>query len=307
MDFSALAGAREQLVSELNAGHREVSELSAFQGFCCLLAAEQAGYQAPELLKKAADAFGISLQYNRKNPQPLIGLAYLFLLVKDPRGAAPYLAEVEKLAPDYPDLPPLKYWLSGKKPITQADSDADFRYEEVERLISASVAQYLQLHPLPSIEPQLYLRLQEQHMALRQLCERLQNQLSDLQAETESFYKLQPLWEQLKAFEVAVKVSQDFLRLVKRIQTDISEVEKLNQSLQHERTHLNELEQSLESLLDRCDAIADQLDDYDQQGFAIVDVEKYYQTLCQKIENLQESVEDSLARFQPTTLQANLR
>jgi len=307
MDFSALAEAREQLVSELNAGHREVSELSAFQGFCCLLAAEQKGYQAPELLKKAADAFGISLQYNRKNPQPMIGLAYLFLLVKDPRGAAPYLAEVEKLAPDYPDLPPLKYWLSGKKPITQADSDADFRYEEVERLISASVAQYLQLHPLPSIEPQLYLRLQEQHMALRQLCERLQNQLSDLQAETESFYKLQPLWEQLKAFEVAVKVSQDYLRLVKRIQTDISEVDKLNQSLQLERTHFTELEQSLESLLDRCDAIADQLDDYDQQGFEIGDVEKYYQSLCQKIENLQESVEDSLARFQPTALQANLR
>lgn len=307
MNFKALANSREQLVSELNAGHVEVSELSAFQGFCCLMAAEEQGFRAPDLLKKAADAFGISVQYNRKNPQPLMGLAYLFLLVKDPRSAAPYLAQAAQLAPDHPDLIVLNHWLLGKSPDQPAESASDLQsdqhYEEIERLISASVQQYLQLHPLPSIEPQLYLRLQEQQVALRQRCESLHAQLNAVQTNNESFgleYQLKPLWEKLKAFEVAVQISREYVSLVKSIQTDISVVEDFNLRLQlrAEEALLNELEQKLESWLDRCDAIADQLDDYDRQGFEISQVEKYYQSLCQKIEYLQESVEDNLERFQ---------
>ncbi len=303
MDFRALAGAREQWVSEVSAGHEEVSELSAFQGFCCLMAAEKKGFASPDLLKKAADAFAISVQYNRKNPQPLIGLAYLFLLVKDAKSAAPYLAQAAQLAPDHPDLVVLNQWLLGKKTDTSADLESDLRFEQVGRLISHSVQQYLQLHPLPSIEPQLYLRLQQQQLALRELCEHLHAQITELQAESESFgldYQLAPLWEKLKSFEVAVQVSQDYLRLIKGIQTDISAIEDLSMALQlrAEQALLDVLEQKLEIFLDRCDAIADQLDDYDRRGFEIAGVEKYYQSLCQKIECLQESVEDNLVRFQ---------
>ncbi|MBT9544324.1 MAG: hypothetical protein IV090_02955 [Candidatus Sericytochromatia bacterium] len=267
------------------------------------MAAENKGFESPDLLKKAADAFAISVQYNRKNPQPLIGLAYLFLLVKDAKSAAPYLAQAAQLAPDHPDLVALNQWLLGKTPERPADLESDLHFEQVERLISQSVQQYLQLHPLPSIEPQVFLRLQQQQWALRELCERLHSQITGLQTENESFgldYQLAPLWEKLKTFEVAVQVSQDYLRLIKGIQTDISAIEDLSQTLQlrSEQALLDALEQKLELFLDRCDAIADQLDDYDRQGFEIAGVEKYYQSLCQKIELLQESVEDNLVRFQ---------
>jgi hypothetical protein len=80
MDFKLLAVAKEKLESEINSGHAEVSELSTFQGFCCLLSAEQSGYRDREILKKAADAFAIGIQYNRKKPVATFGFGLSFFI-----------------------------------------------------------------------------------------------------------------------------------------------------------------------------------------------------------------------------------
>ncbi len=302
MDFKLLASAKEKLESEINSGHAEVSDLSTFQGFCCLLSAEQLGFRDREILKKAADAFAIGIQYNRKNPLPLLGLAYLFLLVKDPQNAAPYLARAQELDPDHPDLGALMGWLEGK--TSKPDPDTDAQLEKLEMLLAESLKRYLASKPLPAVDPNRYLRLQEEHLALQELCQNLQRDLKQFQADSDNLgleQQLQSLMAQLKPFEQAIKVSQDYLRLLRQMKTDVSETEALYQRLPllSEIRELNAIEQSLEYLLDRCDGFADRLDDYDQKGFDIQAVETVYHELCRKIEALQEGLEENLSRLQP--------
>ncbi len=269
-----------------------------------MLSAEQSGYRDREILKKAADVFAIGIQYNRKNPLPYLGLAYLFLLVNDPQSAAPYLAMAQQLDPHHPDLGSLMEWLEGKTNTTDSAPDSDAQLEKFELLLGNALKRYLASKPLPSIDPNRYLRLQEEHLALQELCQNFQRDLIQLQSESDLLgmeQQLQTLMAQLKLFEQAVKVSQDYLRLLRQIKTDVSETEALYQrlSLLTEVREINAIEQTLENLLDRCDGFADCLDDYDQKGFDIQAVERVYQELCRKIEALQEGLEENLSRLQP--------
>jgi predicted RNase H-like nuclease (RuvC/YqgF family) len=305
VNFKLLNSAIDQLNTTTRTEHKETSELSTFQGFACLLGAEQENFQNRELLKKAADAFSLAIQYDRSNPAPYLGLAYLFILVKDTVNAAPYLAEARRLSPEHPDLMTLDKLL---KPTSKTQDSAfenaqtDVRYESLERVIRQTLLQYLQNQPQPSIEPQLFLNLQAQHAGLQQTFEQLQEQIQEIQAEIDTFElerQINPLQKQLKAFESALLVSQAYLRLRSEILKNLERIEALHQKIAYESqlSAIRQLEEEIEILLDRCDGIADQLDGYHEKGYDISAVEKYYNDLCQKLEFLQDKVEETLEQM----------
>lgn len=303
MDFKLLNSAVKTLQNGVGAEHKETSELSAFQGFCCLLLAEQEGFQNRERLKKAADAFGASIQFNRKNPDPYLGLAYLFIWINEPESAAAYLDAAAELAPDHPDLTLLKQWIHPATSRTVAhDVETDGHYELLEHRISDYLFKLNPTHAIPSVDPERYLKLQEQHRFVSDALQTLKAQISDLQGEIDTFdleIKLDPLYKQLRAFEIALKISQTYLRLRTQIIKNCEEVDRLETQLAHESNaeSIKILEAKIEILLDQCDAIADQLDEFDKNGHDISSIEKYYNELCEKIEILQDSVEDTLERL----------
>ena len=100
MDLKHLMNMREEISGLSGKRHRE-SDVSWLHGLDLLEQAAAGGYRHKPFLIRAGESFLIAIQHNRRNPDPYVGMAYLYLLTGDQARAIRYLNEAQRVAPSH--------------------------------------------------------------------------------------------------------------------------------------------------------------------------------------------------------------
>ena len=100
------------------------------------------------------------------------------------------------------------------------------------------------------------------------------------------------LEREFQRFEAVAHLSSRYLSLLERIQNSLQVTESQLERLQ--QGHSTEPAQMIESLLDTCDQLADELDDLHNHGHAVTRLEKAYEQLAQRLSSLQDKLDEHL-------------
>ncbi len=310
MDFSAIASiqqTRQQLESRRQ-NQAETLMKSAFEAMRKAFD-PQAGRQKRQLLQAALEAFGNALQQQRSNPEIYIGLAYLLISLQEFAQAFNYLQEAQRLAPGHPDIEQMLAYLKQRSermlamPLTrtgaavpsepiQSEDEYDELYDKVESQLQTALAG-IQREVLPT-KPTLAL---SQSPALAQLFQDYQQLSQSLQRDLRilhSEFDTAPLEQQVARLNVFLKRCQGLL-------AGAEELKQLYQALMGFRAEVKGQIQTfspaaalppVDDLLDRCDAFADQLDEYERKGYALKELLECYEAVVEDLENLQNLIDE---------------
>jgi tetratricopeptide (TPR) repeat protein len=310
MDFSAIASiqqTRQQLESRRQ-NQAEALMKSAFEAMRKAFD-PQSGRQKRQFLQAALEAFGNALQQQRSNPEIYIGLAYLLISMQEFSQAHNYLSEGQRLAPNHPDIEQMLAYLKQRseriqtKPVVstgeanppdsiQSEDAFDELYDKVESQLQTALAG-IQREVLPA-KPTLVLSqsptLAQLFGHYQQLSQSLQRDLRILHSE----FDTAPLEQQLARLNAFLKRCQGLLAAAE-------ELKQLYQALQGFRAEVKGLIQAfspsaalppVDDLLDRCDAFADQLDEYERKGYALKELLECYEAVVEDLENLQNLIDE---------------
>lgn len=176
------------------------------------------------------------------------------------------------------------------------DMDYDQLYEKVEAQIYQRLRSYMQLH-LPSMSVDANeIKILEGHeerlsILILELHEKLRILEQDMDV-SELTQNLRPLEQQLSRIRAILDLSRRTRKLkvgLSRLTRDVMETHK-----QCDKRELSNqaFESKLEVYLDRCDALADQLDELENAGHGIQAMEKPYERVISLIESLQEKIDE---------------
>lgn len=301
MDFKALQQLQNQ---SQNLHARRQGEAAGLyqQGIEAFAQAMESEFRNKAALRTAFDKWMEALKLHRQNPEPYIGLGYIFLILNDRRSALTYFKAAQSVQPDHPDAALMLQHLvelstapspAATPPQTSAPfgDDLDALYDRAEHLLDFHLKQLLHL---PGLEPSPE-RAEIQRQA--QLCAdqgQILLEIKRLLKIVADEIDTAPLEKQLAVLEAAVKrletvheTSQAFAALAAEI-TAVNQ--RARQALEHFRPGA-EAEDSLETLLDDCDRFADRLDAFDAQHYAIVPLEPLYRQLIENVGILQEKLD----------------
>lgn len=323
MDLKALQQLQNKSQNLQSQRHQE-SANHYQQGLVAFAQAAGQNFRDKQALKTAFDCWMESIKSNRQNPEPCIGVGYVFMILGDTRTALMYFKSAQRLQPNHPDaalfvdylvqlssqkkpLPPVGLPVkpaglpghpagmpaqSGQTAIT--DDDYDAMYDRAEHLLDFHLKQMMSL---PGLEPCLS---SSDRKAQAQLCEDQQEILAEIKKlvkTIEDEIDTAPLEKQLQVLERALKrlqtvygISQQFGQIAQRIKTERQQAEaQLEQVIQGSAP---EAEQVLEALLDSCDQLADELESIENQKYSIAALEPLYQGLVDAVTQLQEKLDD---------------
>ena len=269
----------------------------------CLREAKANGFRDKTLLSRACDALFLAIQTNRTDPEPLVSLAYLMLLVQENKRAMTYLKRALELAPGHADAQKLlDYLVAGPAPAPaqtalapelplwpdEGPQDYDLLYEQCEQVM---MGQFKQLMSKP--QPQLALSqeaLQELVTGVQQLesiLEQIQRQLRVIDQEieiSELKYKLKPLNTYQQRQSRLLADSRIALQLLENISQDRRQVLAALRPVNPSRL----AGPDIDGLLDRCDRYADQIDAFENQAYAIAPLVSAYEEMVALLQEYQD-------------------
>lgn len=324
MDLALLQNMRAQ-TSQLADKRRDTSKEAYQQGLDLLAKAHASQFTDRAALKQASAAFIKAIQYNRQFADAYVSLAYLLLLINNQPMAIRYLHEARRVQPDHSDALALLDYIQHPEnytktvaPEIEAYDQGDFELQDLEAPVATvkrlqvvdqadeqveAVEQKIRKHlrlllgpqPQPVLDPNSLAQLEKRYQELQAVCQELDETLMDLEAEVDTSglrASMGPLERALQRLKTLRQVSRQLMRL--REEMDGLRAEVLQQ-VQAPSSESSQLESQLESYLDRCDRYADQLDEWDRQGFSIQQIEPLYARLVAAVEQFQEMLDEHQA------------
>ncbi len=269
--------------------------------------AEQAGYRAlfqaletrdfrtqKTLLLQAFDGFEQALRQERRSAEPYIGLACVMWLIGKPERARAYSAKARQLNPEHSDLKTLEQLLAAQKPACHPPT-ADLTESEYDQLAVILGGLLSQLQPLlkQPVSPQAQTRqyLQQAWQTLSPQIQALKQRIEALEADQDCH----SLFARLKLVESGCARLARHLSQCERLSHLLAQLEEQQaeiQRLQNQWLPGDAPEAKLDTLLDRADALADQLDACEQQGLPVQELLVAYEKMVQEYHKLEDVCHD---------------
>lgn len=255
--------------------------------------ARQEQFQNAETVQQAYAALKGAITQTPAIPEPYLGMSYLLWRTGHYDSAYFVCQEALKVSPGNKDALQIQAQLEKDprfKQISQNNGlDFDGLYDEVEALLLKNVHYYLQSQA--NITP---------GVVQRPIFEKLSTLVQEIESyihllETE--FDVSTLQSRLHPLQVLSRRQQKMSSISTQFKTIQAEMET-NLELTNQLIHLSvdpenpaEIESKVESLLDRCDLIADQIDDLEKQGHNTASLEQIYNQWIEKVAILQEQLE----------------
>ncbi len=325
MDFKQLMTMREEIGSLSSKRHKE-SDLSHLRGMSLMEKAYAGQFKNKALLLEASDAFMDAIQHNRRNPDPYVGVAYLFLLLGKTPKAIRYLNEARRVAPSHEkarlllesileqqeiekedaqdaaempqELPEEKAFAS-ELPVLGRDRDYDKLYDELESLLMEQSKALMNesMVAQPSFDNVELAPVRERSQELNRIYAHIDSQLKILDQEidtSELRVRLRPLDVMKRRLEMVLNTSADYQAIRDRCQKAQTQSQQLYRQILaiNSKAAQAQVEAAIEPLLDECDRIADALDGISNRGFDISPVEDFYQQLIGAVETCQDLLDE---------------
>ncbi|MGV3525552.1 MAG: hypothetical protein ACO1RX_15085 [Candidatus Sericytochromatia bacterium] len=298
MNLKELVHAQSQLLQHR---HSE-ADLLCQRAYYLIAEAEAGDFANKALLKQALQLFIQAVRQQRRAPEPYIGLAYLAILLEQRDQARRYLQTALGLNPQQSDAAQLLSYLEDTPPSASgiptfaevAFSDLDRLHEHIEQQLYDFVRTLMQQAP-PEISFEA-----EAIRALRQTSTALQNQIQSFESRivllegefdtADLRRRLRPADAIFKRYQRALDSSEsqmliheEIIRLIERVRSLFGQSETQPLSPARER--------ELESLMDRCDWLADRLDELAAEE-RLETLEYRYHALIEMIEQVREKLDD---------------
>ncbi|MGE3728055.1 MAG: hypothetical protein AB7I41_21040 [Candidatus Sericytochromatia bacterium] len=303
--LKTLAGFEQQL-SALAQNRHQRSEKDYQAGIQALAQAKANGYQDKNLLKQACEHLMAALQKNRNNPRPYVAMGYLLMISADRTRAKRYFLTALKLDPQNEAAQNFLDSMEEAAAIElraqdtlerferfQSTADPDLQYQSLQKMITTTLKQVMSSHHTtePVLEPGALAALQAQFEELRELKAGIEKQIELLEEELDSTpltFQMHPIEVLLRRYRQALKTSAEFQVL----ETEIASLKEKTCTLIRAANEKQEVHQAFEQLLDACDSVADQLDDFDTRKISIQPLEKIYNELLGLVQILQEVLDE---------------
>jgi tetratricopeptide (TPR) repeat protein len=263
-----------------------------------LAQAHEEQFTQPQTLKQAAELFISAIRSNDRDPAPMLGMAYLLLLLEEYPQATLYVQAALKVDPRNQTAMNLEAVLKDRlseKPGSDAglfSEEAD--YEQIEDYLKAEIQLISQLvppAPLTEVEPLVemesgFIRLREMHGALLTKLARLGQEFESLSLRQQ----LRPIEARIKQFENAIVLSHQLLDLRERMEQEREAALCLCQYLCYQNAE--QAFTQLEIILDSCDQIAMEINTLDSRGVDIHVLEADYQLLSDALMLFQNTLDE---------------
>lgn len=294
----------------------EESENHCHRGVECLLLAEEENYQNRELLAEAADSFLAAIQHHRQNTEAYVGMAYLLWVLGDEARAYAYLEEGLRTQPSHPDVHRLIQTMSGQS-VTEARragaserplpslpatgsglaapnasagerSGLEQRIQRIQTRIAQTIQQ-VNAEDTRLIRPTINVheieRLQEARTAWETLYYEILSEIDTL----DTFHlrvmltcELTPLQDRILDYQSVQECSAELLGLDDQIQAVHGDVRQTYGDFLAQKPGMYDA--LLESYYDRCDELADALDELERKNIPVRVLDSHYQQLVDRVE-----------------------
>jgi hypothetical protein len=292
---------------------RQQAEQDYLTGLGKLKEAELQAYRDKKALLAAYRHLATAVQKNRNEPRYHTALAYLLILIENPSRALQHIAEALRLDPTNeralllqanlkelqqasPERKRLASWHTFQGlPQPTASEDFDDLYDAVEFFLNQEVKLMMQtmVSPLPSLDFEQMLeqeQVYEQLIALEEMVNQ-KLQMLDHEMDIQTFESLlKPLHQMQARFAQALEGYALYQMLLSGIEEAQEQVERLKEALE-QGAHPQEWQTQLDSLLDLCDELADQMDQL-SETLSIQPIESHYEALVAQVERLQDRMDE---------------
>lgn len=322
LDFATLNQAKQGLAKSDQQRHQQSAELYS-QGR--QLIRESLGDVINKTkLKQATDCFSKGIQYHYKNPDNYLGMGFLFLLLSQPREALPYLKTALELKPDSElgqellrqaqrvaapgsatTTPPSASSPSPVITIPQQARDYDALYDTTEAALMLALKTVMSDHILglqPTPDATQLQHIHSQLTLYQGQISHFNQQLHILDEEIE----VSDLRRTLGMIDRAVQrlvtkatLFEQFVALAQDVQQHQAQALALTETAHTtaDPSLIANLETQLQTLLDHCDHVADQLDAFDAKAIDIGSLQPLYQGYVSQLEALQDALEETAERL----------
>lgn len=296
--FNSLVSIDQQLEKLAQKRHSSGQQFRE-TGLRNLAFAAQAGFRDKSHLKNSFRELVRAIQHNRGDADAYLGLVYLQLLVDDKPMALRYLQEGMRVAPEHAELQALFQDLTS--PLSISPSAQDHENALYDKVCQSLETQHqhllvLQSMPVPCLdfaELSTYQKLYQERLAFQTL---LATQMDDLEQELD----ISSLRRQFQGLDGLLRLARTHLDISLRFQVLAREIKMLSQAVSHSFGELGMMvaqdrELQIDGFYDRCDRIADQLDTFDNQGYAIGGLTPDYEFVVQQLETYAERIDELAA------------
>lgn len=308
-DAQSLEAVRDQRLNQ--------AKLWSSQGISLLSLAELDDYQNREIVLQACHLLMDAIQIKRDFVEPYLHLARAFIVFNDDQQALKYLLEARHYDPENQDIQRLLEFLQSTS-SPKASQTAQLQETDLNQIFSQSMnaqdlealeeailrdirnllaSEHTQIQASP--DPQIQAALRQTQHSLQVQFQAIQDRLNDLSQYTEISglqLSLRPLEILLRRFNATLQLSerlaelqQEILRQKAIVTTALTQDQGSSDTASEAR-----LEADLESVLDHCDQLADQLDELASANQDISSLEGVYQELVDVILLWQDRLDEGL-------------
>jgi tetratricopeptide (TPR) repeat protein len=287
------------------------------QGYHLLAQALNTDFKDKAQLLSAQQKFIQAVRFQRSSAEPLVGLAYILLLLNQIPLAEKYLYEAIRLNPDHEDaqtllaslpqfrksqpIPETPEMLSEPTTLIIPNNDPGHEDAQValaQEIQSAVIAAQNWVWPAPGLDPVIVESLVAKLEQIAQQYHDLKQAVLELEAEWDTTpleIALYPLERVLRQGQKLKRVSDTFLELQAQIEKIAKQIASALQALQKaDAKQLPIFESRLDRIMDSCDHLADEIDALQEQGYIIQALERLYEILLFRVEAFRDALDDSL-------------
>lgn len=308
MDFNLIIQAKQGLQKSQEQRHLQSSQL--YEKGKQLVREALSPSINKHKLKQTVDCFSKGIQSNYKNASNYWGMGYLFLSLNQPLKSIPYIRsglEIEPLSSLGQAL--MRQAQSGLIPVgkkskfiaPEKDDDFEQLYEDTAnalmRLLKELLAEPFCTAP-PTLEPEILVKIKSKHDEYLARQTKLAKDIQVLDQEidiSDLEIHVATIQRKLKQLENSYSLQALFLEINSQIQNEMEAVnhliEKVEGILSLNKT-LSE-DNEIQILMDRCDFIADRLDDLGSKNIEITILEQSYMKYVSRLELLQDLLEEN--------------
>ncbi|PIQ23141.1 hypothetical protein COW36_19440 [bacterium (Candidatus Blackallbacteria) CG17_big_fil_post_rev_8_21_14_2_50_48_46] len=289
IDFKSLAAVKTQLKNPTE--QRQQESRKHYQFALDFLEKYRQNLEQ-ETLKKAIQELVTTLKYDKNQAEPYLLLSYLYFALEQPQLAVKYLKKGQELSPHSTFAQDLQFFLDKGKPLPYLPKkkpepltyDPEVLYSQMEWLlqqIKSQMTEYAIVADLEKLETQLA-KLETAIPSWLSACHLIQQKLEQL----DRHFDINPFFEDTQAIEAYyIQLSQSEIQLRSGLKIH-QQIGNIFNEISTNKAHLEDLD--LEHLLDRCDLIADQLDDLDSHNELYRLLEAKYHQMIQCVEESQD-------------------
>lgn len=311
MDLSTIAKIQKKTTSMAQQRHDVAANLIS-RGFAALQAAQQEDFANRGRLVEAAELLTEAIRHQRSNPDPYVGLGYILWLVGEYQESIAYLQEALVFDPDNQDAHDLLDRMSQSRPTVSSalpvyiqaksafddeeEPDYDALYDQVESLITQIVQQVSSLGPTAftiSDERFVIEKMERKYKGFVQTHQDILERIEFVEAEIDCDdlrTRLRPLNVFLDRCRQTLAKSWQLVELEQVLNGHITwmkdELARCDAAGPSWADNFNQ--QRFDCLLGDCDALADQLDLFEQEGQNITGLIQIYEHLAGYVSAMQD-------------------